>query len=76
MEEALNTLRRLYGVTAQWRTANQEKAIKSMVNGHSQVIAILGTGEGKSLLYQLTSQLPEAATTVVLLPLVALKQGE
>jgi superfamily II DNA helicase RecQ len=38
-------------------------------------MAILTTGEGKSLLYQLPTQLALTATTVILVPLVALKFG-
>jgi superfamily II DNA helicase RecQ len=36
-------------------------------------MAILATGKGKSLLYQLPTQLAYTATTVVLVPLIALK---
>jgi superfamily II DNA helicase RecQ len=38
-------------------------------------VAILATGEGKSLLYQLPTQLAYAAITVVLVSLVVLKFG-
>jgi superfamily II DNA helicase RecQ len=38
-------------------------------------MAILATGKGKSLLYQLSTQLTHAATIVVLVPLIALKFG-
>jgi superfamily II DNA helicase RecQ len=38
-------------------------------------MAILAIGKGKSLLYQLPTQLAYTATTVVLVPLVTLKFG-
>jgi superfamily II DNA helicase RecQ len=38
-------------------------------------MAILATGKRKSLLYQLPTQLAHAATTVVFIPLIALKFG-
>jgi superfamily II DNA helicase RecQ len=44
-----------------------------VVEGSGQVLAILRTNEGKSLLYLLPCQLPRARTTVVILPLVVLK---
>lgn len=44
-----------------------------VVNRDGQILAILQTGEGKSLLYLLLYQLPGAGTTVLILPLVVLK---
>jgi superfamily II DNA helicase RecQ len=38
-------------------------------------MAILATGEGKSLLYQLLTQLAYAAITVILILLIVLKFG-
>jgi superfamily II DNA helicase RecQ len=49
--------------------------MERILQGYSRVVAILATGEGKSLLYQLPTQLAYAAITVVLVPLVALKFG-
>jgi superfamily II DNA helicase RecQ len=39
------------------------------------VVVILGTGEGKSLLYMLPYRLPGAEITVLLMPLGALKEN-
>jgi superfamily II DNA helicase RecQ len=47
--------------------------MQQVVKEISQVIAILATSEGKSLLYQLPTQLKNAVTTVVLVLLVILK---
>jgi superfamily II DNA helicase RecQ len=49
--------------------------MKRILQGYSRVIAILATGKGKSLLYQLPTQLAYAAITVILIPLIALKFG-
>jgi superfamily II DNA helicase RecQ len=74
-EEAIGTLRQIYGPAAQYRSAKQEEAVRAVVAGLSPILAVLGTGEGKSLLYQLLSRLPGAGTTVLLVPLVALRQN-
>jgi superfamily II DNA helicase RecQ len=68
-------LHRFYGSATTWKTANQKLAMERILQGYSRVVAILATGEGKSLLYQLPTQLAHAAITVVLVPLVALKFG-
>ncbi|KAK3080345.1 hypothetical protein LTS18_002267 [Coniosporium uncinatum] len=48
--------------------------MQAIIDNRLQVVAVLGTGEGKSLLYQLPARLPGAGTTVLIVPLVALKQ--
>ncbi|OJD23078.1 hypothetical protein ACJ73_05575 [Blastomyces percursus] len=73
MEQATEMLRRMYGTDAQYRSAGQRRAMEHIVGGAGQVLAILRTSEGKSLLYLLPCQLPGAGTTVLNLPLVALK---
>ncbi|KAL4935815.1 P-loop containing nucleoside triphosphate hydrolase protein [Aspergillus oleicola] len=73
MEEARAVLERMYGEDATYRSAEQERAMKHVINGDGQVLAILRTSEGKSLLYLLPCQLPGAGTTVLILPLVVLK---
>lgn len=74
MAEARVVLRQMYGPGAKYRTAKQEEAVQAVVSGLSPVIAVLGTGEGKSLLFMLPQRLPGAGTTVLIVPLVALKQ--
>jgi len=73
MDQALAVLQRMYGVDAQYRSPKQQRAIEHVVAGAGQVLAILRTSEGKSLLYLLPCQLPGAGTTVLILPLVVLK---
>ncbi|EED11930.1 DNA helicase hus2, putative [Talaromyces stipitatus ATCC 10500] len=74
MEQAQTILKRMYGPEAQYRTSNQQQALQYIIQGFSQVVAVLRTNEGKSLLYLLPCQLPGARTTVVVLPLLVLKQ--
>ncbi|EED17281.1 DNA helicase, putative [Talaromyces stipitatus ATCC 10500] len=74
MEQAQTILKRMYGPEAQYRTSNQQQALQYIIQGSSQVVAVLRTNEGKSLLYLLPCQLPGARTTVVVLPLLVLKQ--
>jgi superfamily II DNA helicase RecQ len=47
--------------------------MQHIIAGVGQVLVILWTSEGKSLLYLLPCQLLGAGTTVVILPLVVLK---
>jgi len=63
----------MYGPEAAYK-GQQGRAIQAVINNRLQVVAVLGTGEGKSLLYQLPARLPSAGTTVLIVPLVALKQ--
>jgi superfamily II DNA helicase RecQ len=74
MAEARVALEQMYGPGAKYKTAKQEEAVQAVVSGISPVIAVLGTGEGKSLLYMLPQRLPGAGTTVLVVPLVVLKK--
>jgi ATP-dependent DNA helicase RecQ len=65
-------LRELFGFE-QFR-AGQERAVRSLLAGRD-VLAILPTGAGKSLIYQLTSQLLPGVTLVVS-PLLALMKDQ
>lgn len=69
MDQAMEVLQRMYGTNAQYRSSRQQQAMEYILAGSSQVLAILRTSEGKSLLYLLPCQLPGAGTTVVILPL-------
>ena len=60
---------------ATYKTPKQEQAVQAVVHGLSPIVAILGIGEGKSLLYMLQQKLPGAGITVLLVPLVALKHN-
>jgi len=64
----------LYGLNASFRSKEQEKALDLIIAGESQVIAVLPTGEGKSLLFMLPAMLQGASLTIVIVPLIALKE--
>lgn len=72
-EEAFIVLKQMYGPDAAYK-GKQAQALQAVIQNRLQVVAILGTGEGKSLLYQLPARLPGAGTTILIVPLVALKQ--
>jgi len=72
-EQALSVLKQMHGPGAVYQ-GKQSQAIQAIIDDGLQVVAVLGTGEGKSLLYQLPARLPGAGTTVLIVPLVALKQ--
>lgn len=74
MAEAQAALKQLYGPGARYRSTKQEEAVQAVVRGLTPVVAVLATGEGKSLLYVLPALLPGVGTTVVVVPLIALKQ--
>ena len=72
-EQALSALQQMYGPDAAYNSY-QSKAIQAVISNRLQVVAVLPTGSGKSLLYQLPARLPGAGTTLLIVPLVALKQ--
>ena len=63
MNQAMEVLRRMYGADARYRINGQQQAMKHVLTGAGQVLAVLRTSEGKSLLYLLPCQLPGAGTT-------------
>ncbi|KFZ20411.1 hypothetical protein V501_00159 [Pseudogymnoascus sp. VKM F-4519 (FW-2642)] len=66
----LRGARQLYGDEAlQWKSAMQERAMVTVMSGSEQVVVVLGTGEGKSMLFMLPSVLPDAGITILILPL-------
>jgi hypothetical protein len=67
-------LRGLYGPRAAFKTPEQEQGMLAVTGGEQDVVLVLATGEGKSLSYLLTQRLPGAGTTVLVLPLLSLKQ--
>ena len=50
----------------------QEHAMVTMMSRTEQVVVVLGTGEGKSLLFMLLCVLPDTGITILILPLVSL----
>jgi superfamily II DNA helicase RecQ len=72
-EALLAGLRQLYGnVKADWKSNEQREALAQIMSWTEQVVAILPTGAGKSLLFMLPCTLPGARVTVLVVPLVSL----
>ncbi|CCG85124.1 putative helicase hus2 [Taphrina deformans PYCC 5710] len=72
--QLLEEARRMYGdPDLKWRSPEQESALLAIVAGDVEVMAILPTGAGKSLLFQLPCALAGARVMVLIVPLVAVK---
>ena len=56
----------------EWKSAEEKQAITKIMSRTEQVVCILPTGAGKSMLFMLPCTLPDARTTVLIVPLVAL----
>jgi hypothetical protein len=70
----LKGARQLYhDETLQWKSAMQERAMVTVMSGTEQVVVVLGTGEGKSMLFMLPCVLPDTGITILILPLVSLR---
>jgi superfamily II DNA or RNA helicase len=70
----LKSARKLYqDDTLQWKSAAQERAVTTVMSWTEQVVVIMATGEGKSLLFMLPCILPDAGVTILVLPLVSLR---
>lgn len=71
----LGGARRLYkDDRLEWKSAEQEQALTTIMSGTEQVVCILPTGAGKSLLFMLPCTLPNAGTTILIVPLVSLRR--
>jgi superfamily II DNA helicase RecQ len=65
-------LKRMIGDSAEFRGV-QEAAIEAITAGESPVVAVMPTGGGKSLLFMLLAWAEQGGTTVVVVPLIALR---
>jgi superfamily II DNA helicase RecQ len=65
-------LQRMMGNTAEFRGV-QKEAIKAIVAGKSPVVAVMPTRAGKSMLFMLPAWAEQGGTTVVVVPLIALR---
>jgi len=65
-------LKRMKGNKAKFRGI-QEEAIEAIVAGQSPVVAVMPTGAGKSMLFMLPAWVEQGGTTVVVVPLIALR---
>jgi superfamily II DNA helicase RecQ len=54
--------------------AAQEQAMIAIMSWAEQVVAVMATSEGKSLLFMLPCILPNAGVTILVLPLVSLRE--
>ncbi|KAL8991690.1 MAG: hypothetical protein Q9169_007742, partial [Polycauliona sp. 2 TL-2023] len=52
----------------------QEPAIQAIMQGKSPVVAVMGTGGGKSLLFMLPALCEPGGTSIVVVPLIALRE--
>jgi RecQ family ATP-dependent DNA helicase len=70
--KSLKTLRKFYGnKQATFKSPQQAKALQLVIDGRKDVLAILPTGGGKSLLFFLPTLMEPGMTTVVIVPLIA-----
>jgi superfamily II DNA helicase RecQ len=65
-------LQRIMGKTAEFRGV-QKEAIDAIVAGKSPVVAVMPTGAGRSFLFMLPAWAEQGGTTVVVVPLIALR---
>ena len=56
-----------------WKSEAQRRAMTTLMSRTEQVVAVLPTGAGKSLLFMLPCTLPGAGLTILILPLVSLR---
>lgn len=66
-------IERLMGAGTQFR-GKQQAALRAIMDGKSPIIVVMRTGGGKSLMFMLPASVKDAGTTVVVTPLIALKQ--
>ncbi|EMF14858.1 uncharacterized protein SEPMUDRAFT_113994 [Sphaerulina musiva SO2202] len=70
----LAAARRLTGIADfKWRSVQQLAALRTILGGAEEIVVVMPTGAGKSLLFMLPASLYTAGTTVVILPLISLR---
>ena len=67
-------LKRLLGKDATIRSPEQGTALRMMARCKPEVMIVMPTGSGKTVLFVLPTLLPQAEVTIVITPLVALRQ--
>ena len=65
-------MKRMMGKTAEFRGVQQE-TIAAIVAGESPIVAVIPTGGGKNLSFMLPAWAEQGGTTVVVIPLIALR---
>ena len=66
-------LKKLMGDEAEFRGV-QQGAIEAVMRGEARVAAVMGTGGGKSLIFMLPAFCSAGGTSIVVVPLIALRQ--
>jgi superfamily II DNA helicase RecQ len=69
------TLRQMKGDRAEFR-GQQEAGLRVIMRGEEQVVVVMGTGSGKSLLYMLPAVCSPDGLTILVVPIVALKDDQ
>jgi len=73
-DDLLVAMRRLYDLPEmQWKSLDQKRALATIMMWREQVVVVLPTGGGKSLLFMLPCTLPDAGVTILVVPLLALR---
>jgi superfamily II DNA helicase RecQ len=73
-EALLGGVRELYrNEMMEWKSPEQEQALVLIMTWTEQVVVVLPTGAGKSLLFMLPCSLPGAGITILVVPLVSLR---
>lgn len=67
-------LKRMIGPDAEFR-GTQKPAIEAIVRGEPRVVAVMATGEGKKVLFMLPSFCAPDKSTIVVVPLIALRRN-
>ncbi len=67
-------LQKLFGSNATIRDSMQRDALRLFASSHQEIIIIMPTGSGKSVLFMVMSVIFAAEVTIVIMPLVALRQ--
>ena len=67
-------LRQMLGDKAEFRGL-QKSALEAIMENKSPILVIMGTGAGKSLLFQLLARSQKSGTTVVIVPLKSLERS-
>ena len=73
--KALSVMRNLLQQsTLSWTSLGQQQAMLAMLEEHTDVIVILPTGGGKTMLPLVSAKLDSSRTTIVIVPLRSLLQ--
>jgi hypothetical protein len=67
-------LKEMIGPEAEFR-GQQEPALQAIMKGVSPVLVIMGTGGGKTMLFQLPARSQKGGTTIVVVPLKSLEES-